>query len=280
MSAIRENLWQLLNTLTPREVRVLTLRYGVFVKEPLRQHEVAHEIGRSAATVGRLEKLGIAKLRKSPRRHSVRELLGPNQEPMSAFEIQLIQAILWEPVYGQINQVSRYHIRDWFLQDQSRKKASYRDLARLVRAINEGLIVLEKIRYSPAKPRDVPLYSARGNENEDQEILRRNAAHWCWNEYGEWPLSEKSIDGERHATGERHDLVAVENRIIIECGSTKHFRLGFHGLEDPEYCRAFVLFPRMPEYTLVPEYTLFRFTASEIGKSRLTETEMWFEGVD
>ena len=51
--------------LTPRERRVLTLRYGIGGKAPLPQREVATALGISRSYVSRIEKRALEKLREA-----------------------------------------------------------------------------------------------------------------------------------------------------------------------------------------------------------------------
>lgn len=49
--------------LTPQERKVVTLRYGLDGRNPLRQREVARQIGISRSYVSRIEKRALEKLR-------------------------------------------------------------------------------------------------------------------------------------------------------------------------------------------------------------------------
>ena len=53
------------NTLNPREIQVLKLRYGLFGQKPLTQREIAAKMDISRSYVSRIEKKALSKLRKS-----------------------------------------------------------------------------------------------------------------------------------------------------------------------------------------------------------------------
>ncbi|MBQ4059156.1 MAG: RNA polymerase sporulation sigma factor SigK [Lachnospiraceae bacterium] len=52
-------------TLEPRELQVLSLRYGLFGKQPFTQREIAQKLKISRSYVSRIEKKALQKLRKS-----------------------------------------------------------------------------------------------------------------------------------------------------------------------------------------------------------------------
>ena len=58
-----KNLYRALANLTPREREIITLRFGLFEKEPATQKEVADMLGISQSYISRLEKRIIDKMR-------------------------------------------------------------------------------------------------------------------------------------------------------------------------------------------------------------------------
>ena len=61
---LKDTLKEVLNTLTPREARVLELRFGLDGHKPKTQHEIAEMMGISRSYVSRIETKAINKLSK------------------------------------------------------------------------------------------------------------------------------------------------------------------------------------------------------------------------
>lgn len=72
---LKEQVMEVLNGLTPRERRVLELRFGLTDGRSHTQKEVGTEIGRSATTVGRIERKALFKMREPSRTKPLRDYL-------------------------------------------------------------------------------------------------------------------------------------------------------------------------------------------------------------
>ncbi len=62
---IRHLYFSIKDNLTEREIKILTLRYGLFGQKPLTQREIARNLNISRSYVSRIEKKALEKLKKS-----------------------------------------------------------------------------------------------------------------------------------------------------------------------------------------------------------------------